>query len=111
MVIMEKKGTADKPIQAYNFHITLTCDKENMIPITKQLNYDPSGYELLIRIKKVVSWKELGDVFIWSLMPNNKTYINNRNGFSTDMIGVNWDYQEADYNKRNNRKLTISNNN
>src|SRR3546814_15484730 len=40
------------------------------------------------------------DVFIWSLMPNGKTDINNRNGFSTDMIGMNWDYPEGDYERR-----------
>jgi hypothetical protein len=33
-------------------------------------------------------------------MPNNKTDINNNGAFSTDMIGENWDYPEADYNKR-----------
>ncbi len=30
-------------------------------------------------------------------MPNNKTDINNNNAFSTDMIGMNWNYPEADY--------------
>jgi len=33
-------------------------------------------------------------------MPNHKTDINNRGGFSTDMIGMNYDYPEADYAKR-----------
>jgi hypothetical protein len=33
-------------------------------------------------------------------MPNYKTDINNNGAFSTDMIGENWDYPEADYNKR-----------
>ncbi len=42
-------------------------------------------------------WKSLNDGFIWSLMPNGKTDINNRNGFSTDMIGMSWAYPEADY--------------
>lgn len=33
-------------------------------------------------------------------MPNNKTDINNRNGFSTDMIGMNYEYPDADYARR-----------
>ncbi|MBR2144572.1 MAG: hypothetical protein IJ956_03460, partial [Akkermansia sp.] len=33
-------------------------------------------------------------------MPNNKTDINHRGGFSTDMIGENWDYPEASYEER-----------
>jgi hypothetical protein len=30
-------------------------------------------------------------------MPNHKTDINNNGGFSTDFIGMNWSYPEADY--------------
>ncbi len=93
-------GDADKKVQAYNFRICLTSDKENMIPITKPENYDPSKYELLIRLKEKKPWKRLADVFIWSKMPNNKTDINNRGAFSTDMIGANWEYPEASYKKR-----------
>jgi hypothetical protein len=33
-------------------------------------------------------------------MPNHKTDINNRGGFSTDMIGMNYNYPEADYDER-----------
>ena len=33
-------------------------------------------------------------------MPNHKTDINNNGAFSTDMIGVNYNYPEADYNTR-----------
>jgi hypothetical protein len=37
-------------------------------------------------------------------MPNNKTDINNNGPFSTDMIGMNYDYAEADYATR--KKIT-----
>ena len=70
------------------------------MPITKPENYDPSKYELLIRVKEKQPWKNLTDAFIWSKMPNNKTDINNRGAFSTDMIGENWDYPEATYEER-----------
>ena len=93
-------GSGDKKVQAYNFRICLTNNKENMIPITKPENYDPSKYELLIRWKEQEPWKKLSDAFIWSNMPNNKTDINNRGAFSTDMIGENWNYPEASYEER-----------
>ncbi len=93
-------GSGDKKVQAYNFRICLTSNPENRIPITKPENYQPERYELLIRQMEKRTWKSLQDVFIWSGMPNQKTDINNRNGFSTDMIGMNWDYPEADYAKR-----------
>ena len=95
-------GKGDKHIQAYNFRITLTDDPENLIPITEPANYDPSKYELLIRLKERSPFSDWGleDIFIWSRMPNHKTDVNNRGGFSTDMIGENWDYPEGDYQTR-----------
>jgi Pyruvate/2-oxoglutarate dehydrogenase complex, dihydrolipoamide dehydrogenase (E3) component, and related enzymes len=93
-------GTGDKKVQAYNYRIALTNVPENRIPITRPDNYDSTRYELLRRQKEIQPWKGLNDVFIWSLMPNGKTDINNRNGFSTDMIGMSWEYPEADYKRR-----------
>ena len=93
-------GSGDKKVQAYNFRICLTNERDNMVPITKPDNYDPSKYELLIRWKEKDPWKRLSDAFIWSKMPNNKTDINNRGAFSTDMIGANWNYPEASYEER-----------
>jgi hypothetical protein len=98
--ILAPTGSGDKKVQAYNFRICLTNNPENRIPITQPENYQPERYELLIRQMEKRTWKSLQDVFIWSGMPNQKTDINNRNGFSTDMIGMNWDYPEADYAKR-----------
>ena len=93
-------GTGDNKVQAYNFRICLTDKKDNMVPITMPENYDPSKYELLIRLKEKQPWKKLTDIFIWSKMPNHKTDINNRGAFSTDMIGANYDYPEASYDER-----------
>lgn len=97
---LKPNGTGDKKVQAYNYRIALTNDPDNRIPITEPDNYDPERYELLVRQKEIQPWKGLNDVFIWSLMPNHKTDINNRNGMSTDMIGANWNYPEADYHAR-----------
>jgi ribulose 1,5-bisphosphate synthetase/thiazole synthase len=97
---LQPKGSGDKKVQAYNFRITLTNVPENRIAITKPENYDPKKYELLVRLKEKRPWKALSDAFIWSIMPNGKTDINNKGGFSTDMIGMNWDYPDADYKTR-----------
>lgn len=94
-------GTGDKLIQAYNYRICLTDSVENMIPIAKPDNYDPSKYELLLRLYDAQKEKRnLNDYFIWSRMPNRKTDINNRGGFSTDMIGMNYDYAEGTWERR-----------
>jgi hypothetical protein len=98
--VLQANGAGDKKVQAYNFRITLTNVPENRIPISRPANYDPQKYELLIRLKEKQPWKTIFDVFIISKMPNGKTDINNRGGFSTDMIGMNWEYPEADYNTR-----------
>jgi hypothetical protein len=91
-------GTGDKKAQAYNYRICLTSDKLNQVPIIRPEGYEPDRYELLIRwMQKQPERKTLNDYFIWSLMPNNKTDINNRNAFSTDMIGMNYDYPDGDY--------------
>ena len=96
-----KDGTADNMVQAYNYRICLTDDPANMIPITRPADYDSTRYELLLRLFEAYPEKEfLNDWFIWSRMPNRKTDINNRGGFSTDMIGMNHNYPEASYQER-----------
>ncbi|GAB2796172.1 FAD-dependent oxidoreductase [Rhabdobacter roseus] len=94
-------GTGDKKVQAYNYRICLSADPANQVPITKPQGYDPSRYELLVRLfEKQPTKTSLNDYFIWSRMPNQKTDINNRNGFSTDMIGMNYNYPDGSYAER-----------
>lgn len=95
-------GTGDTLVQAYNYRICLTDSLQNMIPITRPENYDSSKYELLLRLMDARKDKtpKLGDYFIWSRMPGRKTDINNKGGFSTDMIGMNHRYPEAGYELR-----------
>lgn len=93
-------GSGDNKVQAYNYRVCLTNDTTNMIPITRPDNYDPARYELCLRLHEVSPRKSVYDYFIWSMMPNGKTDINNGGGISTDMIGMNWDYPEADYDRR-----------
>lgn len=108
-------GSGDKKIQAYNFRLCLTQNRENLLPFTKPENYERSRYELLSRIIKKEAWTTIHSSFkVNSLsdgrksvahqggfliknMPNGKTDFNNFGGFSTDMIGANYDYPEGDY--------------
>jgi FAD dependent oxidoreductase len=94
-------GTGDKKEQAYNYRICLTSDPANRVTITRPSGYDSTKYELLLRLfEKQPNKRKLNDYFIWSMMPNNKTDINNRGGFSTDMIGMNYQYPSAGYDQR-----------
>ncbi len=97
---MKEEGAGDDFVQAYNFRLCLSSDKDNQIPFTKPDDYDPSRYELLARVFEADPNPEINNYFIWSLMPNGKTDVNNRGPFSTDMIGMNHDYPEAGWPRR-----------
>jgi len=95
------RGSGDRKVQSYNYRVCLTDDPGNRIAITRPKGYDSTRYELLLRLmEKQKNKLSLNDYFIWSEMPNRKTDINNRNGFSTDMIGTNHGYPDGDYASR-----------
>ncbi|MBR5175889.1 MAG: FAD-dependent oxidoreductase [Bacteroidales bacterium] len=97
---LQETGSGDDYVQAYNYRICLTDVPENQIPIQKPDNYDPSMFELLVRVFEADPNPQLGNYFIWSMMPNHKTDINNRGPFSTDMIGMNHSYPDASWEER-----------
>lgn len=97
---LQEQGSGDRKVQAYNFRICLTYDKQNQIPIERPADYDSTKYELLLRLINTRTSHRLHDYFIISPMPNNKTDINNAGGFSSDMIGMNHNYPEASYKQR-----------
>lgn len=125
-VSAEKKGpagSADRKLQAYNFRVCMTKVPENRVPFPKPRSYEPARYELLARMlaemdrlkQEAASGAakdapQRGDPMYrltqpWSLrdvmkpdpIPNGKTDTNNNGAFSTDFIGGNYDYPEADY--------------
>ncbi|MDR1171336.1 MAG: FAD-dependent oxidoreductase [Bacteroidales bacterium] len=98
---LQSSGSGDDLVQAYNFRICLSNVPGNMISITRPDNYDPQRYELLARLFEAQpeEW-DISQYFIWSRMPNNKTDINNRGAFSTDMIDASHNYPEAGYDER-----------
>jgi FAD dependent oxidoreductase len=97
---LQPAGSGDKKVQAYNYRLCLSDDPDNNIPITKPDGYDSTKYELLLRVLAKKPAKSLGAFLSIGLMPNHKTDINNNGPFSTDMIGMNYNYPEADYNTR-----------
>ncbi|MFH1964409.1 MAG: FAD-dependent oxidoreductase [Acidobacteriota bacterium] len=90
-------GQGDKLVQAYCFRMCLTDVEENRIAYPKPEGYEESRYELLLRNFEA---GEDGMPWLPGMMPNRKTDTNNRTGFSTDNIGMNYDYPDADYETR-----------
>jgi hypothetical protein len=87
-------GAGDKKIQAYCYRMCLTDVPDNRVMIEKPANYNEADYELLFRAIEV---GQKDRFFKLDLMPNRKTDSNNDSGISTDFIGYNYDYPEADY--------------
>ncbi len=92
-----KIGQGDHRVQAYCFRLCLTDHPENRVPFPKPENYDPDQYALLLRILQA-GWREVFHKF--DPIPNRKTDTNNHGPFSSDNIGYNYDYPDADYARR-----------
>jgi len=92
-----KEGHGDHRVQAYNYRMCLTKVPENRVPFPKPDNYDPMQYELLARYLDK-GWRAIFVKF--DPAPNAKTDTNNHGAFSTDNIGMNYDYPDAGYERR-----------
>ncbi len=87
-------GTGDTNLQAYCYRMVLTDAASNRITITQPEGYNEADYELLFR---AIAAGHSTPFFKLDLMPNRKTDSNNTGGISTDFIGWNHNYAEADY--------------
>lgn len=92
-----KTGEGDHRVQAYCFRTCLTKHAPNRIPFPKPEGYDPANYELLLR-DLLTGRKDFFEKF--DGIPNLKTDTNNHGAFSSDFIGMNYDYPEASYTQR-----------
>ncbi|HMB64047.1 MAG TPA: FAD-dependent oxidoreductase [Eudoraea sp.] len=92
-----KYGDGDHKIQAYCYRVCMTNHTENRVPFPKPSNYDPYQYELLLRVFNTGrrDWFSKFD-----MLPNKKTDTNNHGPFSSDNIGMNYDYPDAGYGRR-----------
>jgi len=88
------EGRADHRVQAYCFRMCLTDVPENRISYTKPPNYNEKQFELLLRYYEAgydrIPWQPVS-------VPNRKTDTNNRDGFSTDFIEMNYEYPDGNY--------------
>jgi len=92
-----EKGEGDHRVQAYCFRMCMTNHPDNRIPFPKPEAYDSTQYELLVRIFEA-GWREWFGKF--DEIPNRKTDTNNHGPFSSDNIGMNYDYPDASYERR-----------
>ena len=93
-------GEGDHRLQAYNYRLCFTTNAANRKRVERPRDYDPADYELLARYLEalVAAGQKPALSEFWNpiWMPNQKTDINNNGGFSTDVIGMNWDYPAPD---------------
>lgn len=92
-----KRGEGDNKIQAYCYRMCLSENPANQVSFSKPAGYEPKQYELLIRVFNS-GWRETFNKF--DKIPNKKTDVNNHGPFSTDNIGMNYDYPDASYEHR-----------
>ena len=87
-------GEGDHRLQAFCYRLCMSNVPANRIPFPKPAGYDESRYELLFRNF------EAGDLRFPMKpdpMPNGKTDTNNNHAFSTDYLGGNTKYPDANY--------------
>jgi len=94
-------GAGDPCVQAYNFRLCLTKNPANRLPIDPPAGYDPKRFELLgrycealVTANKKTTLKSFLKI---DMVTADKTDINNNGAISTDFIGENYNYPDADY--------------
>jgi hypothetical protein len=90
-----EQGDGDRRVQAYNFRLCMTKAPDRL-PFPKPAGYDPARYELLARYI-AARGGQMDALNLTKMMPNGKTDTNNYGGFSSDNIGRNYDWPDADY--------------
>lgn len=91
-----KPGDADHRTQAYNFRICVTQRPEIFVPFPKPAKYDPTRYELLLRLIQAFPGVRFGRLFHLGETSHGKYDLNAQGLFSTDYPGANFDYPDGD---------------
>ncbi len=89
-------GDADHRLQAYNFRICVTQRPDLLVPFPKPAAYDPSRYELLLRLIRAFPGIRFGRLFHVGATSHGKYDLNAQGLFSTDYPGANFDYPDGD---------------
>ncbi len=90
-------GSGDRRVQAYNFRLCLTRDRQNQIPFVRPKGYRPEEYVLLARAL-AAGWTDIFRKF--DPIQGGKVDKNNYGAISTDYIGASNAYPEASYAER-----------
>lgn len=88
------EGAADPGIMAFCYRMCLTNHAANRLPIEKPADYDERNYELLLRS---IEAGRLSKFTSLDTIPNHKTDCNSTEPFSTNHVGMNHAYPDADY--------------
>jgi len=91
------QGQGDHRIQAYNFRICLTKEHENRTTFPKPPHYEADRYQLLLRYIHAGVWDAMN---LHTMLPNGKSDLNNYGAISTDNLGMNYDWPEGSYQRR-----------
>ena len=89
-----RPGAGDSCVQAYNFRHCLTSEEAKRISFEKPHGYDPMQYEWLARYL-ASGWDGVFRKF--DPIQGNKVDMNNHGAVSSDYIGANHGYPNADY--------------
>ena len=94
-------GAGDRSVQAYNFRLCFTKNPANRKPIEPPAGYDARRFELLGRYCEALVAADkkptLRTFLKIDMVTPDKTDINNNGAISTDFIGENYAYPDADY--------------
>lgn len=101
-VLPGSTGDGDDRIQAYNFRLCLTKNRDNQAPFRQPASYDRSDYDSLIADVREGRVKGFSEVCNTVMIPNGKTDTNNYHYClcSTDLPEENQDYPEGDWTVR-----------
>jgi hypothetical protein len=96
-VLAGSTGLGDDRIQAYNFRLCLTKNKDNQVPFRKPASYNREDYVSLIEDVAEGRVKGFSDVCNTVMIPNGKTDTNNHHYClcSTDLPEENREYPEG----------------
>ncbi|MEV0394424.1 FAD-dependent oxidoreductase [Polymorphospora rubra] len=89
-------GDGDRRVQAYNFRLHVTTSARRL-PFPEPDGYDPDRYELLRRYVEAGGYELFGRT---TEVRPGVFDMNNHGAFSSDHIGANYDWPEADHARR-----------
>ena len=97
-----KVGTGDRRLMGNGYRLSATRDPNNMVPWPKPKNYDPKHYELVNRLIEAFPGIRFERFVRFGSIGRNGKYDGNNSGsiISTNHIGMNCDYSEADWARR-----------